>query len=692
MVDISWGNDSLQVNLVETPSEALHFRSVGLPGASPLTAGRPAVEVLTAEFGRIWASQRLVGTTLGWRLRYESHAEHTEGTWRQLRVRLRDPETQMSATLHLECHDGIAALRAHVELEAGTTPLTVLSMPSIALRVPDRGSAQLTSGEGEWLAESRWTTEPLSRTTLVDVGVDLHKQNARGALVRRSSGSWSTGSALPTGLLDFGAGAAWMWQIEHNGPWRWEIGNDLLGSYLSLSGPTDLDHQFSRVLDDSTPMRSVDASLSFGADAETATAAMTDFRRVSRRAHPDNFSRAVVFNDYMNTVMADPTTEKLLPLIDAAAHVGAEVFCIDAGWYADDGNWWDTVGEWRPSTQRFTRGLEELVDRIRSHGMLPGLWLEPEVIGVRSPALLTLPPDALLSRNGVPLAEQGRHHLDLRHAAARAHLDEVVDRLVSALGIGYLKLDYNIDPGPGTDRDAPSVGAGLLDHNRAHLAWIDGVLDRHPTLILENCASGAMRADFAMMSRMQVQSTSDQQSALAYAPISASAAMGMLPEQAASWAYPQPEMSEEEIILTLANTMLGRFYFSGHLDQASPAQRALVAGAVEAHKGIRPELIAAHPIWPMGLPAWDAAELATGLALDESILLTMWRRERGASELVMPLARWSGREVEVEEIFPRRRGGWSYTWNPEQGSLTAHIDVDEPSARTIRLRVAGSTR
>ncbi|CAL8976687.1 hypothetical protein TESS_TESS_01150 [Tessaracoccus sp. O5.2] len=37
----------------------------------------------------------------------------------------------------------------------------------------------------------------------------------------------------------------------------------------------------------------------------------------------------------MNTLGGDPTTEKLLPLIDAAAGVGAEVFVVDAGWYDD---------------------------------------------------------------------------------------------------------------------------------------------------------------------------------------------------------------------------------------------------------------------------------------------------------------------------------------------------------------------
>ncbi|MGZ2843838.1 hypothetical protein AAER21_17785, partial [Pseudomonas aeruginosa] len=90
-----------------------------------------------------------------------------------------------------------------------------------------------------------------------------------------------------------------------------------------------------------------------------------------------------------------------------------------------------------------------------------------------------LPAEAFLQRHGQRVVEHDRFHLDLRHPAARAHLDGVVDRLVADFGLGFFKMDYNINPGPGTDRDADSVGDGLLGHNRAVLDWLDGVLDRH---------------------------------------------------------------------------------------------------------------------------------------------------------------------------------------------------------------------
>ena len=39
--------------------------------------------------------------------------------------------------------------------------------------------------------------------------------------------------------------------------------------------------------------------------------------------------------------------------------------------------------------------------------------------------------------------------------------NEVIDRLVSQYGVGYIKMDYNIEPGIGTEYNSDSVGDGL---------------------------------------------------------------------------------------------------------------------------------------------------------------------------------------------------------------------------------------
>ncbi len=263
----------------------------------------------------------------------------------------------------------------------------------------------------------------------------------------------------------------WSGQIEHNGAWQWQIGEHKGAgpslAYVAALGPTDNEHHWRVTLAPGETFESVPAALAVAADGlDEAFGRLTRYRRAIRREHDDQRKLPVIFNDYMKTLMSNPSTERLLPLISAAASVGAEYFCIDAGWYAEPGeDWLDTVGEWVPSAARFTNGLPEVLDRIREVGMVPGLWIEPEVVGVRSPVADRLPKEAFFIRDGERVVERGRYHLDLRHPAARGHVDRAIDFMVGKLGVGYVKMDYNINVGPGTDAGGVDCGAGLLGHD-----------------------------------------------------------------------------------------------------------------------------------------------------------------------------------------------------------------------------------
>nr|WP_255672580.1 glycoside hydrolase family 36 protein [Glycomyces amatae] len=663
----------------------------------------PAVEVLTADQGHLPSSDRLAHTELGSRLRYVSHEAAEHGDRRTLVIR--QAADGVEADLLLEVLDRApAAVRARVEVRATDRTLVLRAVASLSLgfTADDTAPGSASSGSAaadhlagwdrvwgtsDWLGEGRWTREALRGIDFPRLASELTAQNPRGAWTRTSDGTWSTGRHLPTGAV-VSPDLALAFQIEHNGPWRWELGEDVGGGYLALSGPTDADAAWTRVLRPGQSFTTVPATVAAGADFEDALAALTDFRRAARRPHPDNAAMPVVFNDYMNTLDGDPTTAKLLPLIGAAAEVGAEIFCIDAGWYDDSGDWWPTVGEWRPSTTRFPGGLGEVVDAIRDAGMIPGLWLEPEVIGVRSPMADALPPEAFLQRHGQRLVEHHRHHLDLRHPAAVAHLDGVVDRLVSDFGIGFFKFDYNIDPGPGTDLDADSVGDGLLDHNRAHLAWIDRLLDRHPGLVVENCSSGAMRMDFAILSRLAMQSTSDQQDFTKFPPIAAAAPISLLPEQAANWAYPQPGMNDEEAAFCLVTGLLGRYYVSGHLNEMTEAQRATVAEAVAAAKTLRATVAAGRAHWPAGLPGWTDPWTALALRTDGEEHVSVWRRG-GPDRTELRFPHLAGSEVAVDTVFPTGLPEWKTAWDRATGTLTVHAG-DALAARTLRLTVRSS--
>ena len=259
------------------------------------------------------------------------------------------------------------------------------------------------------------------------------------------------------------------------------------------------------------------------------------------RASRNNSRCPVIFNDYMNCLWGDPTEQKELPLIAAAGKAGCEYFVIDAGWYAEiKEDWSPTIGSWQPTSSRWPHGLKFVLDQIRRSGMIPGLWLEPEVAGAKS--LLAQKPDSwFFMRHGKRVLKNSRYLLDFRNREVRSYLDEVIARLVNDYGVGYIKMDYNVDSLQGTELNTDSFGQGLLEHNRSHLAWLENILKHYPELVIENCGSGGGRMDYAMLSRLQIQSMTDQENYRKLPAILVGASAAVLPEQLAIWVLPLGE-------------------------------------------------------------------------------------------------------------------------------------------------------
>ncbi|MES5820495.1 glycoside hydrolase family 36 protein [Streptomyces sp. RG80] len=673
---LRWGSDELSLLIRLDPAGPARLLAVGETAGLPDPAhdtdlcdrlarrALPLVEIQTTDGGRLGTSgKRHVDGALSRGLSCTGHDEDDTAGVRTLRIHMADEATGVRVTARYRLRDGIPVLHADARVEnAGGAPVSLEYVSSFALanlarRLPAgerwEDGLSLWLAANPWSGEFRWSRATLAERGLYDVGMVAYGQTgSKNRLAVTSTGSWSSSEHLPTGCLEeTGTGRALLWQIEHNGSWHAELADRFDDLYLTLSGPTDREHQWRHRLQPGESFRTVPAALAFVTEGgfEAAVRAMTGHRRATRRAHPDLEQLPVVFNDFMNSLMGEPSTEALLPLVDAAAEAGAEAFCIDAGWFDDEPpgtvgpggvpGWWNAVGEWREAKSRFPGGLSEVLDRVRAHGMTPGLWLEPEVVGVRSPVAAALPDEAFFRRDGVRVAEWGRHQLDLGHPAARAHLDAVVDRLVHDYGVGYLKLDYNIDIGAGTDGPdgTRSPGDGLLVHNRAYLDWLDGVLDRHPGLVLESCAAGGSRTDHATLSRLPVHSVTDQQDFRLIPAVAAAAPTAVTPEQGAIWAYPQPGHTDAELGMVLVSALLGRVHLSGRPDLLNEDQMALVRAALATYKTYRHLLPAAHARWPLGLPGWRDGWLALALDTEEgTTLLALWRRDGAPESVTVP--------------------------------------------------------
>ncbi|HEY1801253.1 MAG TPA: glycoside hydrolase family 36 protein [Terriglobales bacterium] len=586
----------------------------------------------------------------GARLLFAGKHEESTSAGKRLVCTHTDPSLHLRVESVYEAFHGLPVVRRYSRVtNEGSSPVGIEFLSSAMLHGladPQKYDHELRIhiAFNSWMSEGQWHTLRPSEMGFVE-----NERTSWSEARAGSVGSWSTERYLPMAMVEnIKLGLTWFWQIEHNGSWYWEISNVSARNnnaddvYAYLGGPDDLHSAAWKNLKPGETYQTVPVAVGcvrggFGEAVE----ALTRYRREACVRTPSRNSRcSVIFNDYMNCLWGDPTEAKELPLIAAAAKAGCEYFVIDAGWYAElHEDWSQTLGAWQPSSTRWPRGLKFVLDQIRQNGMIPGLWLEPEVAGAKS-ALAQKPDNWFLVRHGKRVWKNSRFLLDFRNPEVRAYLDQVIARLVHDYGVGYIKMDYNVDSLQGTELNADSFGQGLLEHNRALLSWLEGILNRHPDLIIENCGSGGGRMDYAMLSRLQLQSMTDQENYLKLPAILVGASAAVLPEQLAIWSYPLANADADQTSFNMVTAMMCRIHQSGRLDALSPVVAAQVAEGIRVYRDVlRRHIPAAVPFYPLGTSdiTNSQAPIALGMRSPEQTLLGVWRTD-GPAVTRIPIA------------------------------------------------------
>lgn len=629
---------------------------------------------------------KYTGTLPGRRLALEQFLDERTDSGRLLTVVQKDAVTGLKVKSFFLFSPNAAVLESWTVVEnegtdtAGLTYVSSFCLNGLtkAADVPWDQAARLSVPSNSWYGEFQWKTNTLPELGMYKV---FHYSTKR--LSYAATGTWNSYEYLPMGYVSNAVtGEGWYFSILHSGSWHWEIGDSRDQLYLQLSGPTEAENHWYQELKPGEQFTSVHAAVAVTTtDFADAVAQMTQWRRKRRRSNADNELLPVIFNDFMNCLGGDPREEKEYPLIDAAAEIGCEYFTIDAGWYAQ-GSWWSRVGEWEPAPERWPNGIDKVLSYIREKGMIPGLWLEIEVMGIHCPIAHKLPDDWFFMRHGKRVIDHGRYQLDFRNPAVRDFADGVIRRLVEEYGAGYIKMDYNINAGIGTELDADSAGAGLLGHNRAYLAWLDHIFAKYPDLIIENCGSGGMRINDALLSRHSIQSSSDQTEYTSYAAISAAAPAAVTPEQNAVWAYPLFDADAEQTAFNMVNAMTMRIHQSGHLARLSAENKALIKEALDYYKSYRHLIGKSFPFWPLGMPAFSDSRFAVGFYNDECAHLALWRVEADEETVKIPLDGCQNKVRSVELVYPK---GLPCEWKFSKEENSLSVSQPKKSARLFRL-------
>jgi len=592
----------------------------------------------------------------------------------------------LQITSHYQFYGHIPVIRSWVSLaNTGAEAIPLEYIASFTLLGLDKDSPVPWDECGKiHFARNSWRTEHLwEEKTLRDAGLSRFHTCKFGMqrLSFSSCGAMPGKEYLPMGIYEETVNRSILaWQIEHIGSWQWELSDLSNHLYLQLSGPNEREGHWFKSLRPGERFDSVKVAVAaVQGSAQDGIRALTAYRRAMRASGPDREELPIIFNDYMNCLMGEPTTEKSLPLIDLAATLPVDYYVMDAGWFASQGqNWWPRLGLWTEDAGRFPNGLKEVFDRVRQHGMKPGLWFELERIGKECRLCREWPAECFFRRHGKPVVEHASLQLDFRHPLVREHAARTVEAAIERYDLEYLKLDYNIEPGPGTEVDADSFGDGLYQHQQAYLSWLDELMDRHPELMIENCASGGMRNTYGILDRLPLASTTDNQGYLENAVISINSALAMTPEQTGVWVYPLAHANAEEVIMNMVNAMSWRIIVSGELWGLDEEKLNLMREGLKLYRDrLRPYLCDGLPVWPLGWAHAHAPEGAFALRLDDKLLLSVWNFTGDTRLIALPVGspvqscrqlypaadKWQvpcgwGRDVVTVQLPPRSARIW----------------------------------
>lgn len=398
--------------------------------------------------------------------------------------------------LSLECHTIVYPDSTLVEkwvnvANTGTAPSRIERLDSFYMHLPD-DSYELMYYKSAWGNEFESVTEPLQGTKTLEMRQGRSSNGLHPwVTLSRSDGELLTGSIMWSGN--------WIFRLEL-----------VEGGGYDFSGGLN-DWEFHKDLAPGEQIGGIHAAFALGQHDLNETS--SQFARVGREYwYPsNNLSRRLPaeWNHWWSYEDKYINEKVFKQNVDRAAEIGVEVCTLDSGWFgptAENANWFDYRGDWDlVNTVRFPNGIRSLSDYVHDKDMKFGLWCEIEALGKNAELGKTHPEYAAL-RDEEPLGYVCFGNPDVQQWAF-----ETLNRLITDYNCDWIKLDFNLDPGAGCNREDHGHGSGdgLYEHYRGYYDVLRRIREKHSEVVLESCASGGLRIDLGLMKQTHITFLSD---------------------------------------------------------------------------------------------------------------------------------------------------------------------------------------
>ena len=194
---------------------------------------------------------------------------------------------------------------------------------------------------------------------------------------------------------------------------------------------------------------------------------------------------------------------------------------LDAGWYGKSkechdpysGDWWGWAGDWSVNERVHPGRLEDVAKTAKECGMNMLLWFEIERYMVTTPVVKEHPQWFLYAKNNAG-KDLNFGIINFANTDAINYIAETVSGYVTKLNLSCYRQDFNIEVlllFCEQNDEENRAGVTEINYINGMYRFWEILLEKHPGLIIDNCASGGRRIDIETLKRSVVFFRSDYQ-------------------------------------------------------------------------------------------------------------------------------------------------------------------------------------
>ncbi len=194
----------------------------------------------------------------------------------------------------------------------------------------------------------------------------------------------------------------------------------------------------------------------------------------------------------------------LTTLMGDGKKLGVDLFLLDDGWFGGSKypriNDQQGEGDWEEDPQKLPHGIDYLTDAAQQLGIKFGIWVEPEMLNLRSELYEHHPDWVLKAPNRPDYSMRNELVLDLSNPAVQDFVYNTVDGLFTKHPmLAYIKWDCNAVIYNAYSPSNPHQSHLYVDYVRAIYNVMSRIRTKYPNTPMMLCSGGGSRVDYGAL-------------------------------------------------------------------------------------------------------------------------------------------------------------------------------------------------